>query len=146
MAGKAKGVSKDVMIALRLPKELHERIVAAAGERSVSEELRRRLAASFEAGPDTDAATAELVGAVVEITGHLRQDFAPWHENRFAFDVLGAALDKVLGTYRPAGDPIPTFNPAGIGGLFYGDEPKVDDVARVMAGMAVDQIRKGRKP
>jgi hypothetical protein len=47
MARKPKDAGADAVLSFRLPRELHDRLVEAADGRSVSEEMRRRLDASF---------------------------------------------------------------------------------------------------
>ena len=47
MAGKKKDAGSDAVLTFRLPRELHRRLVEASAGRSVSEEMRRRLEASF---------------------------------------------------------------------------------------------------
>jgi hypothetical protein len=47
MAGKRKDVGSEAVLTFRLPRELHRRLVEASTGRSVSEEMRRRLEASF---------------------------------------------------------------------------------------------------
>ena len=51
VAGKRKDAGADAVLTFRLPRELHEKLREAAGERSVSEEMRRRLEASFAEKP-----------------------------------------------------------------------------------------------
>lgn len=137
----------DFQTAVRMPSELYEQLQAAAGDHSINEEIRRRLEASFADAPPaaTDPKTAEFLAAVVVVARRLSQDFAAWHEDRFAFEVLRHALDTILVRgYRPDGEPVAKPNPAGMGWA-HGDNPKVEDVARVEAGIALEAVRKARE-
>jgi hypothetical protein len=51
MVGKPKGVGNEAVLSFRIPRELFDRLRQAAAGRSVSEEIRRRLEASFAEGP-----------------------------------------------------------------------------------------------
>jgi hypothetical protein len=70
--------ANDVQTGVRLPAKLYEDLQKAAGQRPVSEEIRRRLAESFAtAGPVIDdprfhdimAAIAQAAGAAVQMAG-----------------------------------------------------------------------------
>jgi len=110
MAGKAKGVPRDTTVTLRLPQELHDRLKEAAAGRSVSEEIRRRLEASFT-DMSNDAKTERLLSAVSSTARMLRDTYEPWHEDRYAFEVLKVATIVVLEHFRPAGEPVPRPDP-----------------------------------
>jgi hypothetical protein len=103
MAGKAKGVPRDTAITLRLPRELHDRLREAAAGRSVSEEMRARLERSLiEASPDPK--TYELLRAIKIAAEFINQNAAPWHENRWSYDVLLAAIAALTEAYMPKGE------------------------------------------
>jgi hypothetical protein len=97
MAGKAKGVPHDTAVTLRLPQELHEQLKSAAAGRSVSEEIRARLESSFKI---IDQPTEELVGAIVYVTSSLSID-GGWHKDPYLFEVLKAAISRLLEHWRP---------------------------------------------
>jgi hypothetical protein len=141
----------------RISPELRERLVAAAaGDRPIGEEIRRRLEASF-AVPAIDPKTAELVGAIVHIADGVQRDYAPWHKDRFAFEALKHAFAKVLRIFEPQGEPVVKFNPTGLARLIYygADDPEVASGSQAAvtpeiagdtyAGQALNQIISGRQ-
>jgi hypothetical protein len=108
-------------LAFRLSADLVRRVREAAtdGGRTVSQEVARRLAASFNAG----AATQDRFGgvnthflcllislALAELraqTGH------NWHSDRFTFDHAIELVKEDLSYFRPAGEPeVPEDLPA----------------------------------
>jgi hypothetical protein len=138
-------VANDTQTAVRMPSELYERLQKAAGDRPVGEEIRRRLDASFAGTPSVaDEKTAELVGAIDRTADTLRYDFAPWHEDRFAFEAMQRTIAKVLRFYQPPGEPVLEFNPTGAGNLIYPDDGSPEDIANALAAMALDRIREAR--
>lgn len=141
MVGKRKGAGNDVFMTLRLPRALHERLVAASGGRSVSEELRSRLEKSLE---PLDPMTAELAAALTYAADDLQRDFAPWHEDRFAFEAFKDAITKVLRIYQPPGEPKVKFNPDGIANLIYPDDVAPEAVADILVRVALTRTREGR--
>src|SRR5262249_53892822 len=57
---------KGMQTSLRLPRELHDRLAMAAGDKGIGEEIRRRLEASFASEPPTvsDPRFADLLSAI----------------------------------------------------------------------------------
>ena len=113
--------------AVRLPRDLHERLKQAGGERGMGEEIRKRLEKSFEAekAPKSppDPVLHELLPAIGFVVAKLRTYFGnPW-EDRFSFEVLKSALDWLLVANRPEGDPVMKPNPKheSLGALFAPD-------------------------
>src|SRR5689334_9422823 len=107
MAGKAKGVSRDAALTLRLPRELHELIRRAAAGRSVSEEIRSRLEWSLLNDWSRDQRTGDFVDAVANLARNVKPYFGSWHQNPYAFEVFNAAIVTVLAKMRPKGEPTP---------------------------------------
>ncbi len=105
MAGKAKGVPRDTTLTLRLPQELHGQLKEAAGGRSVSEEIRRRLEWSLLNDWTNDPQTGCALDAIGNLARNVRPYFGDWHKNRYAFDVFKVAVDAVLTKVRPKGEP-----------------------------------------
>ena len=65
-------MARSIQTSFRLPRELYERLVEAAGEKGLAEEIRRRLEASFEAKPSADdPKTKQLVDAIEGAFGAL---------------------------------------------------------------------------
>jgi hypothetical protein len=100
----------------RLPGDLHARIEAAASanQRNASEEVRRRLQASFgdtTAAASNDPNTRELLVAISEAATDIREIYGKsWHEDPWAREALLAALRALVEIGGPSGDP--QFNPA----------------------------------
>jgi hypothetical protein len=88
MAGRPKGAPRDKAIALRLPSDLHDRLSAAAAGRSVSEEIRRRLEASFDM-PGGDAADDARFANLLKAIGYAASVAAAMYP---APDPRGAAV------------------------------------------------------
>jgi hypothetical protein len=91
-----------VTIAFRLPRSLHEQLKRAAGKESnVSEEIRRRLEASFKI---PDKTTEELINAIAMVASLLSID-GNWHEDPFLHEVMTAAMNRLLDHWKPNQQP-----------------------------------------
>src|SRR5437868_3371225 len=95
---------ESTTVAFRLPRELHDRLKADAGTRSVSEVIRERLEASVVAG---DPETQRLTDAIAHVARNIG---ALWYEDAFSFAAFAAAIDALLSSYRPEGAPVPKPN------------------------------------
>jgi hypothetical protein len=99
-----------VQTALWLPREMHEALKKAGGERGLGEEIRRKLQIAFEADDATampgDDATEELLDQIHDIARDLSRD-EPWHADAFKVDVLNAAVNTLLLVRRPSGEANP---------------------------------------
>ena len=104
MAGKRKDVGSEAVLTFRLPRELHQRLVEASVGRSVSEEMRRRLEASFVSQP-VDTETHQLFDAIATMAGSLSEQQLKWHENPTGFAIMTEALKLVFEAFRPSGQP-----------------------------------------
>ena len=93
-------------VAFRLPAELHDRLMKAAKERSLSAEIRRRLELSFAAELRGDPKTRQLTDAIAQVARDITA-FYPrsWHQNPASFEVFKMAVDTLLAYCRPRGEP-----------------------------------------
>jgi Arc-like DNA binding domain len=109
----------EVQFKLLLPRGLHRRIAAEAGDtgRSVSEEIRQRLEASFAepAQGSADELTGDLTGAISEAAELLAEAGHTWHGDQWTFAQFKAAVDHLLEVFRPEGESVPAseLDPAG---------------------------------
>jgi hypothetical protein len=79
---------------------------AAAGDRPIGEEMRRRLEASFAEGSKaTDPKTQALLAAVAEVAASLNAFYKPWHESAYSLAVLKSAVATLLTVMGPKGEP-----------------------------------------
>jgi hypothetical protein len=147
--------TKTTQMKFRLSNYLHDQIEEAAGRGGwgASEEIRRRLEASFYRGLQAgDEETHRLMEAIIGAIRNMEPAFGSWHENRFAFEVLRVAVNILLDIYRPPGDPIrPSDNE--ISDLYLGDSGTPETAGRMLAGAAagaanIPMLRagKGREP
>ena len=99
-----------VQTALWLPREMHEALKKAGGERGLGEEIRRKLQIAFEADDTTampgDEATEELLDQIHDIARDLSRD-GPWYADAFKVDVLNAAVNTLLLVRRPSDEANP---------------------------------------
>jgi predicted DNA-binding protein len=127
----------EVQIGVRLPVELRDRLkeVANASGNSLSEEIRRRLEASFEEAASAPAAddpeTTKLLKRITEMTRDASYvNEQPWHKDPLANAVLRAALPMLV--------PVAAGEPKAIEGRFGwtiyskpdGSFPEPDEIAR----------------
>jgi hypothetical protein len=124
-----------VQSAVRLPRNLHEQLKKAGGDRGMGDEIRRRLEVSFDVektpeNPDT----RELISAISFIDEELVRDFGSWSKDRFAFEVFREALNTLLKRYEPKGEPVPAPNPDGLAEMLYAENPSAEDVTRFLVG------------
>src|SRR5258708_28961487 len=102
------GIQSDV----RLPRDLHECLKQAGGERGLGEEIRKRLEKSFETKKTPeDPNRQKLLLAVGFIATKAGMYFGDWSEDRFSFDVLKAGVDLWLTANQPKGEPVMKPNP-----------------------------------
>jgi len=109
---------------------------SANGQVGASEEIRRRLEASFEeevqAGDDE---TYRLVGAIKQVARNVEPPFGVWHKSRFAFDAFRAAVLALLDLHRPGGMPErPADNE--IADMYLGEDGTTETAGRMLAGGA----------
>jgi len=99
-----------IPVALRMPREMHDEIVKAAGDQSVGEEIRKRLAvyAALMATQDQEVERddRELLAELIEVLARTIWGIAGVQRpggGRF-FDAVERAIKRVLASYRPKGD------------------------------------------
>jgi hypothetical protein len=92
----------------RISPDMRDRLAAAADDRPIGEEIRRRLEASFAPSPATseDPRFSDLltaIGHAASVAAEMRRDgsFNPY----VAFEV---AVARLVEAFRPEGDPAPT--------------------------------------
>lgn len=93
-----------IQTALWLPRDMHEQLKSAGGERGLGDEIRRRLLVSFAAEQKPrEAYTDLLLGLIEWISQNLASD-EPWYATEFARDTFQEAIKSVvLELYSHAG-------------------------------------------
>ena len=87
--------------ALWLPRDMHEQLKKAGGERGLGDEIRRRLQYALAvAETPSDQITDEVLDQIKDIT----RDHRDWYADRFVFDVVKAAIEVLLSTHRPSSE------------------------------------------
>jgi hypothetical protein len=125
-----------VQSAVRLPRDLHERLKNAGGDRGMGDEIRRRLEASFDAEEvPKNPTTRELINAISFSDEELIRDFGNWSKDPFAFEVFRTCVNMLLTHYQPKGEPIPTPNPDGLAEMLYAENPSAENVSRFLVGI-----------
>ena len=128
-------IDDGIQSAVRLPRDLHERLKQAGGERGLGEEIRKRLEKSFETEKTpkrpADPQIQILLLAVGFIVTKLRTYFGDLWEDRFSFDVFKSALDLWLLANQPEGEPVMKPNPnRASSGAFFTPDASPESVAR----------------
>jgi hypothetical protein len=107
---------KTVQTAMRIPREMHERLKQSPA--GVSEEIRRRLEESFAAEDTYDAATRSLGEDVMELALLVQQQAKmTWHSHVDVHAAVRTAIDRYLERTAPiagedqAAPPIHGFSP-----------------------------------
>lgn len=132
-----------VQSSVRLPRLLFDQLQQSndeRGGRGVSEEIRDRLEASFKPKPTeetSDPKTWELLDAVNYVATNIRSWYGPWWENRFAFDVLKEAINRILTQrFQPKGEPVAKPGPLAEIVFSEGDHLKdKDTMGRMVAAI-----------
>ena len=142
MAGKPRDRGSDKALSLRLPHDLYDRLVQAAGERSVSEEIRQRLEASFDQDPET----AELLGAIAKVAHTIGSFYAPWHEDPYALAAVRSAVETLLAALGPKGEPVfrPRPDNEGWSDLLFDPKDPPETAGRMLAMTALTGYAKGK--
>jgi hypothetical protein len=124
-----------VFSTFRMPQSLRDRFTLSVGERGLGDEIRRRLEQSFdrEANEPAFELTNEIDSAIKLIAEHI----GDWRENPFAFQVLNAAIQKLLQSQRPEGELTKQFDHGKTGEIFWYD---VADSAAEAAGQIGSQV------
>ena len=90
---------ETVQTAVRLPREMHERLKGSA--LGVSEEIRQRVARSFFEEDATDAPTRELAEDIVRMAADVRANGIEWHRHPKAHEAFTAAIVTWLEIIKP---------------------------------------------
>jgi hypothetical protein len=126
---------KAVQTSLRLSRDAYDHLAKAAEENGwgVGEEIRRRLEATFvHELQHVDKETHRLTGAIVQAARNINTGFGPWHQNRFSFDVLKAAINTLLAFQKPEGAPVPPSDPSKVD-LYLGPDGSAETAGRMFA-------------
>jgi hypothetical protein len=94
---------KQQQLTVALPPEvrIHLDAAAKAGDRSIAEEVRRRLDKTIQSDR-RDPVTTELIEGLEHIAALLRLDFdREWYENARAHEAFVTALNQRLAGYAP---------------------------------------------
>jgi hypothetical protein len=99
---------REVVVTLRLPRELHSRAKEVGGERGLTALIRAALEAKFAGdtlplGVDTDPTTQRLCSAIATIAREVEAAYGPWHQDPDAFQVFLDAAGELLDTIRSGG-------------------------------------------
>jgi hypothetical protein len=125
----------------RLPGELHAQIEASASAngRSASEEVRRRLEASFEGAPPAsgDAKTGELLALIATIAREIGEIYGkPWHEDAWVRDALLGAIPMLVKAKAQRGEAKFDPMPEAIAELAWGENEREPSIAGRMYALA----------
>src|SRR6516165_5339584 len=102
---KRKNTMEMFQSAVRLPKNLHDQLKKAGGERGMGEEIRRRLEASFQAEKaHADPTTRELLEAISRMADDASLFFGHWSEDAFAFEVRKECVKMLWAEYQAKGE------------------------------------------
>jgi hypothetical protein len=94
-----KGISPTVQTAVRLPRDMHERL--SRSEAGVSEEIRRCVQRAF-AVDEIDPVTRELLEGIINLAEIIRVDLgAEWHTSSGNHAAFAAAIAQRLHFYKP---------------------------------------------
>ncbi len=118
-------------ISIRLPKDLLKDL-GKGGKRTIGPEIRRRL--QLPGGPEPiggeeapDPRTKELLSALTYLAANVPDYYGPWSQDRFAFDVLREAIDRILTQrFRPKGNPVAA--PTDLADLVFGEGDHLKNV------------------
>jgi hypothetical protein len=124
----------DKQLALRVPSSLYDQIARSG---NVSEEIRRRL--ETFSGDDKTQALQAAIGRVADTIGTF---CAPWHEDRFAWEIMKAAVEALLAHHQPQGETPAEGLLGRITGtprLFFGPD---DDPATIGRGLALGELKR----
>lgn len=142
---KAKPAASDDGLTLhttfRLPRELHDRLTEASGDKGIGDEIRRRLEASFESEANSQA--RDLTMPIAEVAALVREFFGDWQKDAFAYAVLMNAIEAILRQIKPpAGEAKLKFNPDSIADLIFTHMRSPNEMGVTVAGMALHKLGK----
>jgi hypothetical protein len=123
-----------IQTALWLPRDTHDRLKKAGGQRGLGEEIRRLIDSALEEAGDTppDEITSELLQQLGEIARDLSRDQPLWADP-LAYEAFRAAVDALLSIHKPRSEAQPEERAKFQ--AEYGDEDP-QRVGRIMARRA----------
>jgi hypothetical protein len=115
---------QTVMLTCRVQPDTLERLNQAAGKRSRSQELERRLRRTFteddSVGDPETAALLEYLSTVIRTVTHIKKPDARWHNDGYLYEQVRQALNDGLELFRPEGAPLTEDEIAEAGGRAQG--------------------------
>ena len=128
-----------IQTALWLPRDMHELLKQAGGERGLGDEIRRRLQLTFVVSEQrpSDPFTDLLLNLIKQI-GQNPSLCESWRYDRFAFDVFKAAINELLdliSNIRPKNEPQPST--VAKFQANYGADQKPEAIGRMLARSAL---------
>jgi hypothetical protein len=117
---------REIIVTLRLPRELHSQLQALGGPRGLTREIRERLEASFAKPVATAANDPKIRDAATAITWLLNGydrvkpggTSGHWYDDPEAFWVVRGAVAHVLDRLKPEGVDLDKPMDEGSGKLF----------------------------
>jgi hypothetical protein len=105
-------IDKGAQTSLRLPSDLHQKLLDAAGDRGIGDEIRRRLEMSFsEPDPlgNADPETHRLLSALAWISAAVADAYgASWRTDPYAAGIFREAMRDLMGWATAQGEAPPT--------------------------------------
>ncbi len=136
MAGKPKGAGNEAVLSFRISRELFDRLYQAAAGRSVSEEIRHRLEASFASEASSDEETQQLTKMIGDAASMLARLYLPtWHQAPVVFIRFKRTVEILIEYFKPEGDPSPAVIETPFGPKPINPSPEND--ATLIAGLAL---------
>jgi hypothetical protein len=120
-----------VSTAIRIPKKLRDRLAKVGGEGGMSDEIRRRLEASFAAEQYTSPEMRELLHVLSSSAREVAACCGDPATDPFAAAVWKLSAGQLMDHYRPKGEAVPHLT--DIGGSMFGPDASVEEVGRYMA-------------
>ena len=126
------GDEMTTQTAVRLPRDLYQRLKRVGGERGMGEEIRRRLELSFEAEKaPKNPKTQELLDAIAYVVGETAACCGNWFEDAYAFEVLKTSVESFLAAAQPKGEVVINPDRAALVELTLGSNLLPKDVSRI---------------
>ena len=85
-----------VQTAIWLPREMHEQLKRAGGERGLGEEVRHRLQTTFDAEQRPSDPITDLLADLMRRVALDLTNGRTWNEHRWTYDVLKVAIDELV--------------------------------------------------
>lgn len=141
-AGQTGSEGGDTIVTLRLPRDLHATLKkeAEGTGRTLAGEVRQRLEASFRLNAD-DPETTSLLAAIAGAARDIQANFAPVGRDAFAFAAFRVAIDKLLRSVQPKGNPVPKANPDGLADILFEEPMTPEKVGALAAYSAIKEMR-----